>query len=167
MDIEPWVDGTASDTLLVRARVSSPAGWININDHINYELSGETRGSRQVGHRKQEVTSPYINGSFVVNAVSDNIDEQVAVWVFGDSHYTMLQKVQALETAFTQLSYAIEWVIEDHAEIWDCQLADYTVNTQREFLHAKQALFTATVPRQPLGAASSAQVIPGTTVAVN
>lgn len=159
-DPMPW-KGEPSSDLLVRARVSTSQGWLDVNDHYGYELEADTLNNRQVSHRKQEVQHPYVPGTFVVSSVAENVTETVSIWVRGQSHYEMGQRIAALEDAFSQLQYYMEWIVENHLTTWFCQVADYQINTQREYRHARVAKFVAQVPRYPT-VMQSAEVIPGT-----
>ena len=161
-DIKPWDDSGSDTPLIVRASVSSPTGWIDLNDHERYELEATSRNNRSVKFRRQEVTSPYLPGTWLINAVPDMISEVVSVWVRGTSHFDLTRNVSALEDAFSQLSFTIRWATDDSYEEWMCQLSDYTIATQREYQHARVAKFTAEVPRYPWS--SIRQVIPGTSI---
>lgn len=158
--------GEPTDDLTVRCRMTTEAGWLDLNDHFGYELEADTMNNRQVTHRKQEVQNPYVPGTFVVSSVPDNVIETVSVWVRGQNHYEMGKNIEVLEYAFSQLQYYMQWVVENHMVTWFCQVADYQVNTQREYRHARLAKFVAQVPRYPTFMENT-EVIPGTMASPN
>lgn len=149
MSITPWVQAGNPDVLRVRVELSTSKGWLNINDHDAYELEAETRSTRQVTHRRQETSSPYVPGTFVINAVPENINETISVWVRGPSHHDLATRIDSLTNALTQPQFYVRWTVEDHTETWLCQIADYTITSQRELTHATVAKVSANVPRYP------------------
>lgn len=153
--------GEPTDDLIIRCRITTPDGWMDLNNHDSYELEAESLGNRQVTHRKQEASNPYVPGTWVVSAVPDNVVETVSLWVRGQNHYELSQRVMALEDAFSQLQFYMQWSVEDRLMTWFCQVADYQINTQREFQHATMAKFVAQVPRYP-ALMENTEVIPGT-----
>jgi len=167
---DPWKGSGRSasgSTLVLRCKISLPGypgGWLDINDHLGYELHADTLSGSQMRHRRQTASSAYLPGEFTITAVPENVDENVSVWVTGDTHHQMMQNLYQLQDAFSQLMFVMSWVIEDHAFWWSCQVADYQIQTQRELWHAKRTRITATVPRAPT--VYYEQVIPGTGLVV-
>ena len=144
----PWVT-EPSDLLNVRCYITNGHGSLDINDHKAFELAGDTRNSRQITHRKQEVASAYVPGSFTVNHVKENIMESLSIYVRGYDHHQLHVNIRRLEDAITQPVYYIKWHIEEHAEMWRCQPADYQIESSREFQHSTLAKFKAQIPRYP------------------
>lgn len=138
-----------NDYLDVTCRVSKPGGWLDINDHRHYELGGETFKQRQIRYRRQEVSSPYTDGSFTVNTTKSNVREAVQVKVTGISHRAMRVAVDELVDVFAQNNYTMQWEIGGDAFTWLCQPADATIDTRREFLHAKLATVSFEISRHP------------------
>lgn len=146
----PDVPAIGDSELDVSAKIETPTGWLDLQDTGNgYSFEATSFSERAGTFRRQEVAGPFVDGTFVVSAVRENITESVAIYVRGDTHYVMRRRLNALVEAFSQLSYRMLVRFEDAAEYWDCLPADYTVSTQREFLHARLALFKANVPRMP------------------
>ncbi len=147
--IQPWATDSEPDVIVVRCKISTPSGWMDVNNHDGYELGAESRAQVQVTHRKQTISSAYVPGSFTLNAVPDNVMESVSWWVRGTDHHDMQVKIRRLTEAFTQPDFYMDWTIEEHAEVWRCQTADYSIETKREYLHAKIANVKAQIPRYP------------------
>lgn len=133
--------------------LSSPSGdlFLNYLDvNSGYKVEKSFREQRQQTFRKQSVESRWVDGSFVVHSVRENVIEQVSVYVYGATHTDWLQKLLALQAAFSQLSYSMIFTYGGTTtEYWSCQPADFTVRTQQEFQVAKMALVQAQVPRLP------------------
>lgn len=114
-----------------------------------YELHGDTRSQRAISWRKQTVESAWVEGSYDVAAVRNNITELVAVWVYGSSQNDFWKKVYALADAIATPAFAITWTVDGMTEVWDCTFSDYTVETQREFQYAKQGVMRMNIVRRP------------------
>lgn len=119
------------------------------DDHSVYRLEATTREERQVSFRKQEVTSPFVEGSYLITAVRENVVENVSLYVYGDSQVQMDQRLEAVLERLEVPRYRMYWRSDGVEERWDCQAASYTVRTQREFQYAKMALVKAQIPRLP------------------
>jgi hypothetical protein len=134
--------------LKIGARMTTNMGWLDLNDGP-YRLEASAFAERTVSWRKREVQSDYVEGTFIVNAVRENVTETLNVWVRGETHYELAMARERLEDALCQLTYRISFRTSDVTRYWECSVADYTVATQREFQHACIALVRATVPRHP------------------
>lgn len=142
------------DSLSVQ--ITSPTGVIELEDEANgYSLHGDTFASETYTHRKVEVNSPWLEGTYAVDAVLDNTVEALVVWVSGlapdgtYSHFLFRTRLNALKKCFDQISYQITRTIGDAVEAWDCEVSDYTVETQQEFLFATRGVLRVPVPRRP------------------
>lgn len=157
---KPWVNFGQNGQLPTTAVVSVPTGWLNLNDGKRYTLEATTLNSRSVGHRRQEITSPHIPGTWLVSAQPENVVETVVIWVNEFDHYALYKAVQDLEDAFSQWYFVMRWQIDQHEWAWSCQLSDYQVDTDRDLLHATMAKFTVRVPRHPEVVHALAGMIP-------
>jgi len=122
---------------------------LDISDNVRYRLADMTLGNRSVSFRRQQATSPYLPGTWTISAVPDTISENVGVYVYGTSNAELRLRLDQLTDCFSQLNYFMSWENEDDSYIWMCQVADYQVDTRREFQHATMALCTFEVPRYP------------------
>ena len=66
--VEPWKGRGASTELVLRCRVETPGGWVDINDHKRYELHPDSLSSQAVKHRRMTAQSPYVAGSFTIQS---------------------------------------------------------------------------------------------------
>lgn len=146
---QPWFQTPYAGQIDVRCQITTPGGFIDLNDHERYELEKTTFSTVQATFRRSQATNPYVSGSFTVNAVPENVMENLSVWCRGDTHADLWDAVIALTDALRQVTYNIERIIEDDYELWSCFTADYSVNYQQEYLHARTALVNAQIPRLP------------------
>jgi hypothetical protein len=133
----------------ISCKVSTPLGMMEINDGQIYRLADSTGATRNVQWRKQTIASWYTHGEFVVNAVLDNVQETVAVYVYGSDSTDLRASVERLTEAFSQFEYSLTWDTGGDSYTWRCFVSDFTVDTRREFQHATMALVTFAVPRYP------------------
>jgi hypothetical protein len=150
-----------SNALEVSARIQSQLGWLDLQDPPSgYELDATSFVEHSTTHRKVEVSSGWMEGSYIVRSVRENVSEALVVQVTGYTSAELDAKVSALTDALEQISYQIIVSFDNGQQIWDCSVADYTVTTSRDFRFAKMAIVKATVPRLPKIAMNT--IIPGT-----
>ena len=149
-----------SDVLLdVSAKILTPTGWLELENAAGgYELGAESFSEASVGHRKTEITSEWIEGSFVSRAVKEEVSEKVSVYVKGTTPYDLQVKLKALTDGFDQLSFSMVVRFADNQETWDCLVSEYSISTKQEMRFATIALVNATVPRAPT--VTRLQVVP-------
>lgn len=136
--------------LEVFASILTPTGWIELEDEPNgYWLHKDAFAKKAVSHRKREVSSEWVAGTFVADAVRENVIEDVVVYVQGRTPYEMRQRLDALTDGFDQLSYKMTLTEGDLEETWQCNLADYSIECGQEFRLARLAIVRASVPRLP------------------
>jgi hypothetical protein len=136
--------------------------WLDINDGTKYKVSADSIGSNAVTWRKTEVTSPYVEGKFLVHAVKDMVSNGLTVWVTGypyNNHASGQNQLQTniddLITPFEQISYQIKYTMGNMQIVWDCQTADHSVEMSREYVHAMMVPVKFTVPRFPTATRSA------------
>jgi hypothetical protein len=130
--------------------INTRLGWLELEDAANgYELHKDSIAGAQTTWRKQEVDSPWVEGSFTTRAVRGNVPEAVHVWVSGETHYELDERLSAFTDALGQLQYAMRVRTGDLLETWTCFPGDFSIETQQEYRFATIALVRATVPRLP------------------
>lgn len=147
--VAPWTRTGTEGILDVSCSVSVPDGWLDINDHNKYELEKSTLSRRSVSHQRKTIRSEFSDGSWVVDAYRNNVNETVAVWVRGHQYADASRNLKDLENAFSQLYYKIDWVVSGDAHRWHCQVSDYSVSSTQPMLHANIFKLTARVVRHP------------------
>lgn len=146
----------AYEDIFVSVEVSGPAGIIECEDVDNgYSLHSDSFATETHTHRTVEVNSPWLEGTYAVDTVLDNTVEALVVWVAGnapdgtDSQFLFRSRLNALKRCFDQLSYQVVRTIGDAIEIWDCEVSDYTVETQQEFIFATRGVLRVPLPHRP------------------
>jgi hypothetical protein len=138
-----------SRRLDVSCKIETPTGWTELNDGRRYVLEATSFGERSVSWRRTEVSSTFVEGTFPVSAVRENITETLAVWVLGSDRLEHTLARRRLTEALEQLAWRLMLRVEDVSTFWSCFASDYTVSAARELTHARRALVTAKVARLP------------------
>lgn len=129
--------------------VSWGGRWVSLNDHVNYQVSADTRENTTVSWRRIQTTSAVLEGTYTVHAVKETVNEQVNVLVFAPDQFDLAINVAKLEELFSQHSYRIRFTYDDYLEYWDCQMADYSLIRSQVYTHSTMAGLQAQVPRFP------------------
>ena len=136
--------------------------WLSLNDNSIYKVAADSIGGQSITWRKTEVTSPYVEGKFLVHAVKDMASANLTVWVTGypfNAHATgqnqLQNNIDALIAPFEQMSYQVRYSFGNSQITWDCQTADYSVEMSREYVHAMMVPVKFTIPRFPTVTRSS------------
>lgn len=145
--------------VLAAARISSPYGWLYLGQGTQYRIGAASFAEQSVTFRRSEVTSPYVEGTFVVNALRENVTETLEVYVEGRESLSVTAATRALGAALSQVSYTMQVQLRRDVFTWNAYAADHTVSTRRELLHARIAQVTAQIPREPAVAFSTASSI--------
>lgn len=101
--------------------------------------------------QRQQVTSPYFDGSVTVQRYRQQPTEQIAVEVKGDDLAEVRANIDELVTAFIQDSYVMDITADNSSFSYACEAADYQVgffNVSRMVSRQVQVVFS--VPRSPV-----------------
>jgi hypothetical protein len=123
--------------------------WLDVNDGTNYKIGKGSFEESSTTFRRDEVTNPFVEGKFTVNALRENVSEKLSIHVFGVDSITVKNNVTALINAVKANNFLIESSVGNAKQIWLCFASDYSVNTQLEYLHARRALVNISVTRYP------------------
>lgn len=138
-----------SSQITVAARISTPYGWLYVGQGTQYRVAAGSFENQQTTFRRSEVQSPYVEGTFVINALRENVTESLDVIVEDRPDLGTANAVRALGTALSQVRYAVQVQIRRDVWTWQAYAADHTVQTKREFVHARLAQVQAQIPRDP------------------
>jgi hypothetical protein len=136
-------------TIDIKCRVTTEGGWLDLMAGP-YRLSAEAFVEEALTWRRAEVSNPFVDGSWLVSAVKDNITSAVDVYVRGETTAVTANAVEALKAAFGQINFGIEFTVDDVTYFYKCYASDYTVKTPRELRFSRMAQFSAQVPRHPV-----------------
>ncbi len=136
--------------LAVQATLVVP-GFTNLalNTLPGYELEGSSLDEVATSWRRNEVSNPWVEGTYTISAVRENQVVPVSVWVRGVSHQEMRQRQIELERRVAEPRWELQLSLPGYTEYWTCQTSDTVVRTQREYLHAMHALVRIQVVRLP------------------
>jgi len=137
-----------SDVLGVKCRVTTAGGWLDLMSGP-YRLSGDAFGEQAQAWRRQDVANPFVEGTWTVGALRENVVEQLNVWVRGETTADTHKAVRELLEALSQLNYGLEVQFDDVKYFYQCYVADVSVKASRELRFARMAQVSASVPRHP------------------
>jgi hypothetical protein len=123
--------------------------WLDINNGTSYKIGKGSFEESSTTFRRDEISSPFVEGKFTVNALRENVSEKLSVHVFGADTIAVQNNVTALINAVKSNQFLIQVTVGNAQQIWLCFASDYSVNTQLEYLHARRALVNVTVTRYP------------------
>lgn len=128
--------------------ITAPGGNLTLTS-APYRLEKDTRQQQQVTKRKTEATNPFVEGSYTIAAVRENVMEMVNVYVQAATDAATYDAVKKLTDALDQVLYTMTFNRNNVTETWTCFSADYVVGSQHEFQHANLVVVRATIPRLP------------------
>lgn len=124
--------------------------WLDLNDKTVYTIAAGSFEETSVQFRREEITNPFIEGTYVVNALRDNVMMNLVVRVSGERTYDVAEAVTQLTDALGQVNYKVMLIIDGAKWIYNCYAADYSVQTPRELLHSRMATVSAEIMRDPV-----------------
>lgn len=137
-----------SETLLVACRLTTPSGWLDVNSGI-YRVAASSFAEQAITWRRTQVTNQFVEGSWTVNALRENVTENLDIWVRGEDTRQMQQGVDDLVAVVSQLNYGLEVTFDNVKSYYICNTADISVKIQQEFRFARMAMVSAQIPRDP------------------
>jgi len=136
-------------SVTVAARINTPYGWLYLGEGTQYRIAAGSFEDKQVSFRRSEVTNPFVEGTFVVNALRENVTESLSVWVEDRESLLLADAVESLGAALSQVTFTMQVQLRSDVYTWNAYASDYTVSSKREFLHARIAQVNAEIPRDP------------------
>lgn len=141
--------GERNDDFSMSVKIQSRTGWFDLEDGVNYAIHGDSFGSLQQTYRNQTVNNQWVEGTYTVSSVKENVQEPLVVWVKGDTMTEQKLYEAKLIAAVEQYSWMLMVRYEGYVEYWQCFPSDYSVERQREFLHAHLAVVRINANRLP------------------
>lgn len=130
--------------------ISNGGEWVNLNDGECYKINAQnTLDSTTKTWRKIKTQSPVLGGDYLVHAVPEMVNEQVSIWVYGNTQSDLSDNYFYLEELFEQFDFRIRWTFNEYREYWRCQLADTASSRGQVWAHNQMSMMTFTVPRYP------------------
>lgn len=130
--------------------ISYGGQWVDLNDGQVFKINGQnTLESTQKTWRKITTTSPILGGDYLIHATPDMVNENVSVWIYGNSQSDLSDNFFFLEQLFEQFDFRIRWTFNEYREYWRCQLAEANSSRGQVWAHNQMAMSSFTVPRFP------------------
>jgi len=122
---------------------------LDINDGVAYRV-GRNLEVNAVSWRREAATSPFVHGRIPVIEVKDAMESSIDIYVLGEDHAELDQRLKTLLDAFTeQYSYTLRLSVDGYSHAWSCERADYSVGFATEFLAALTVPVRLTFHRHP------------------
>lgn len=129
--------------------ISSGSMWISLANGLRYYMGAEDFGDKAQVNRRITASSPYYEGTYLVHAVRENVQEMLSIGILGASQNHVTENMLLLEELVSQPSFRIRLTMGDHVETWSCQQADYTIQRGHIMMHNTRAVMKISVPRLP------------------
>ena len=128
---------------------SSNSTWLNVSDGTTYRINKSTFEESSVTLRRDEVTNAFVEGKFLVNALRENITEQVDIYVYGLTTPALKTSIDAVTALINQIQFNVRVTLDGSQRLWNCFASDYSVNVPSEFFLNRQALIKIQLQRLP------------------
>jgi hypothetical protein len=143
MPVEPYAlrsEPQRPDSIELSVRITNPGGgWIELNDHVTFTIADGSFASEGVTWRRKQDTNEFLEGTYLVNALRENVTRPLNVWVTGDTHYDLEVALEKLKDLVGQRAFQVVRTVENVSTLWDCQASDYVTESDRPLLHARMA----------------------------
>jgi hypothetical protein len=136
------------DILPVTCRLTTPGGWLVVSEGL-YRLSATAFGEQSTTFRRSDVSNPFVEGSWTVNATRENVTETLDVYVRADTAPDVQRAVSSLLATLRQINFGMEVTFDGVQTFYQCYCADVSVKTPREFRFSRMAQVSAQIPRHP------------------
>jgi hypothetical protein len=152
--------------LAISCRLTTPNGWLDVNDGL-YRLSSDAFGESATTWRRREASNPFVEGTWTVSAVRENITEQLSVWVRGDFVEQTSAAVEELLNALSQRNFGLEVTFDGVQRFYTCFVADSRVLASGPMRASRMAQVVAEIPRHPVFTETPVNVLPSPLLALD
>jgi hypothetical protein len=144
----PSVSSSQSLALSVRLYVG-PSTYIELNDNSTYRIADGSFENQAVTHRRKTAMSPYVEGTYVVSSLRENVTEQMNVYVMGKTSYATRSALTTLQTALEQPMFTIVRTINNWQTVWTCFASDYSMYSSKPLMMASMVRVDIQLQRSP------------------
>lgn len=123
--------------------------WLSLNDMLNFRVGARSFDSTTVSRNRHAASSPMYDGEWETHSTLNNITETIEVMVHGNDQAGVTSNLDRVIEAFSQRSYQVRKIIGNHAEVWSCFPAEYSIQRGHVYTHAEMAVIILTIPRLP------------------
>jgi hypothetical protein len=136
--------------LKVKIEIQKSDGtWLDVSNGTTYRVNSSTFENSAVQFRRDEVSNSFVEGKFLVNALRDNVIENLVIYAYGDSVAALKTNIDAVTNAVSQINFNTRVTLENSQRFWQCWASDYTVNITNAMYHNRQAMITVQLHRLP------------------
>lgn len=132
----------------LEVRATTAGDWLYLNEGI-FRVAADSFAEEATSWRRTDVTNPFVEGTWTVNALRENVTESLSLWVRGDRYTSTQQGIELLKATFSQINYVLQVSFDGERRTYTCYVGDFSVKASRELRHAKMANFTVQIPRHP------------------
>lgn len=129
--------------------MESPSGTMDLDDGVTYDTEAGSLNERAVTWRKRSISAEWVEGTFDVAAVKENVTETVRTYVTADDPVALDFAVTRLTDGYSELRYDMRLTWGGYQEVWRCMPAAYSISSTGPLMFATKALVSAQVPRLP------------------
>lgn len=122
---------------------------LEINDGTTYIVTDRVNPGA-VSWRREQVTSPYVDGAVTVSRAKEIVEGQIVVDVLGATQGAVQNSIATLIDAFTQDQFELTFSMDGTIYKWQCEAADYIVNWDRVRFINRKVSVGFQFPRQPV-----------------
>lgn len=136
--------------LIIQVELEAPIGWIQLEDRENgYELHKDALSSKTISHRKTDISSEWMAGTFTAHSVRDNAVEPIVFYVAGATPWEHQMRLDAATDALSQVSWRVRITRGNLRTTWRCNPSDYTVESTQELQVAQLSIVRASISHLP------------------
>lgn len=152
--------------IAISCRLTTPNGWLDINDGV-YRLASDAFGESATVWRRREASNPFVEGTWTVSAVRENVTEQLSVWVRGEFVEQTSAAVQELLDALGQRNFGLEVTFDGVQRFYTCFVADARVLASGPMRASRMAQVVAEIPRHPVFTETPINALPNPLLALD
>jgi hypothetical protein len=141
--VSPVVVGTAQ---VSRDELSLPP---LVADGTTYAVADAGIADATVTWEDDQVSSPFVEGTYITHGVRGMVAQQMAFRVRGTSQTDLQTNIAALLAAFSQKTFTVELAIGGANYAWACRRRSYSVRFDRAMLFATVAYIQVAFERFP------------------
>lgn len=130
-------------------RSSLGLGALDLNDHLNYEVTTEIFGG-QTSYERQVASSPYVDGSVTVHRRKNNVNDTFVVYVMGADQVEVQNNVKTLIDAFSQDVFNVTVLLDSAEYTYQCEASDYQIEWSHVHFHNRKVRVIFSLSRKPI-----------------
>jgi hypothetical protein len=139
--------------LTVEVAVSTPTGWLALEDEANgLEIGAESFASKTLTPKTRKIGDDRVDfeGTLTIAMARGMVTEPIQVIITGETHDDYDTKEQQVIAAFQQLSFQVTRQIGNSKQTWDCFCSEnIQITTEQPHMFATMGVVTIDVPHLP------------------